>query len=535
MISRNPANKATPTSKVRASSTARPISQAKPTPAPNPITSVKKPLAKPATKPAPTPSSIRVIPNPNSLATTAASTTKTFLKKSTEPKGASVNYAHKNKKKSMLDNTSFYMWEDILLFCADSLESLVYMARVCKLFYRAVFERPKILNFVASRFYQKELKENPAVAKAFQENKHDVDNIIEMIQNFEQLRVTKKTNYFVENYLKIFEYGHIKENVLNKLLERLQIQIDLSWNKKRPYYALLQENFPFKIKYNNNMSHIILRVEDIKKILICDLSVLDLVITIRSRYLRRSIEINYSIKKSDLYDESNRKSTKVFHYYALKNLLFVYFHEDVKVQYLVCQISLLEVLTSFYNKTKTKITKATKVKRVETLAGIGLYEYIRQQLDFEVHFCIKNHDKMKFYFVNTTTYPLEYTDEGANFRVAVNNSFLLKGAEFKLDDDLGINQVIKNFFLVDFVLKDKDNILIAYSGFMDMKEMEIVEVQRYIDNYMTYTDEHFTNYMFKFSCQSYNFMVTCTKDARRNDILVHEIFVDIKKSILAEL
>jgi len=458
--------------------------------------------------------------------------TKSFLKKTTEPKGAYMSSLIKNKKRSLLESTSFYMWEEILIFCVDSLESLVTYARVCKLFYRAIFERAKVMNFYLYRFYQKDLKENPAVSSALEEKKYDMDMIIEFIQGCEMVKDKKKTQYFVENYLKMFEYGHVKENVLNKLIERLNIRIDIAWNKKRPYYALYQDNFPFKIKYQNNMSHIILRVDDIKKILIQDLSVLDLVITFRSRYLRRSIELDFQIKKDDIYDASNRKSTKVFHYLPLKNLLFVYFDNDTKVQYMLCEISILEVITRLYNVMRSKVSKAPKVKRIAAPVGISLYEYVRQQLDFEVHFCVKNHNSMRYYFINTTSFPKHYDEEVANFRIPVNASFTLKGADFKLDDELGINQVIKDFFLVDFVLKDKDNILFVYSGFMDLKQLSVTECQKYIENNMNYSEDWFTHIAFEYKTPHYSYFVTGTKDAKQNDILIHDIFIDIKRSIL---
>ena len=503
------------------------------------------------TKPMPKsilPSSMtKTMSKPNSIASTTkktletkptstanTTTTKTFLKRSTEPKLAHVNAAFKNKKRSLLESTSFYMWEDILIFCVDSIDSLVSLAKVCKLFYKAIFERAKIMRFVLMKYYQKELKENPAVMETLEEKKYDLDLIIEFIKGCEMVKDKKKVQYFVENYLKIFQYGHVKENILNKLIEKLQLRIDISWNRKRPYYALYQENFPYKMKYNNNMSHILLRVDDIKKILINDLSVLDLQIKIKSRYLRRSIELDYLIKKDDLYSD-NRKSTKVFHYFPIKNLLFVYFDKDTKVQYMLCDISILEVVTQLYNKTKNKISKAPKVKRVITPIGISLVEYVRQQMDFEIHFCIKNHAQPKFYFINTTSYPKDLQEENASFRIPVDNSFSLKGAEFKLDDELGINQIIKDFFLVDFILKDKDNILIAYSGFMDVKELNTAEIQKYIVNYMNYSEECYTQMVFEYSSQHYSFKVTCTRDTSRNEILVHEIFIDIKKSILENI
>ena len=83
--------------------------------------------------------------------------------------------------------------------------------------------------------------------EAFEENKYDIDNIIEFIKKSEVERSKKKTKYFLENFSKIFQYGHIKENTLNKLIDKLDLKIDLVWNKKRPYYTLRQDNFPFKI------------------------------------------------------------------------------------------------------------------------------------------------------------------------------------------------------------------------------------------------------------------------------------------------
>ncbi len=510
----------------------KPISKA--TTTTKPISTISsKNTTKPITKLTTTSSHVKKVDenktDPNKTAT------RSFLKKSTVPRLAHVNAVVKNKKRSLLESTSFYMWEEILLFCTDGIDSLVSLARVCKLFYKAIFERAKIMKFVLLRYYQKELKENPAVIKTLEEKTYDLDLIIEFIQSCEIMRDKKKVQYFVDNYLKIFDYGHIKENVLNKLIEKLQLRIDISWNRKRPYYALYQDNYPFKMKYYNNMTHLLLRVDEIKKILISDLSVIDLMITIKSRYLRRAIELNYLIKKDDIYDEKNRKSTKVFHYFPMKNLLFVYFDQDIKVQYMICNISILEVVTQLYNKTKLKISKAPKVKRIITPSDISLVEYVRQQMDFEVHFSVKNNSSVKFYFINTTSYPKDLQETKAIFRIPVNNSFLLKGAEFKLDDELGINQIIKDFFIVDFVLKDKDNILFAYSGFMDLKDLSLKEVQQYIENSFSWTDDHFTHKSFEYTWPEYNFKVICTKDGKKNDILVHEFFIEINSSILQNL
>lgn len=92
-------------------------------------------------------------------------------------------------------------------------------------------------------------------------------------------------------------------------------------------------------------------------------------------------------------------------------------------------------------------------------------EYFKYQADFEIHLSYHNSVKQIFTHCDTKVYPIEYDNKRAYFDVQVNDSFD-KVATFKLDNKMGMSESIKDLYLLDFVLKDRDRFLITFSGFI---------------------------------------------------------------------
>ena len=82
-----------------------------------------------------------------------------------------------------------------------------------------------------------------------------------------------------------------------------------------------------------------------------------------------------------------------------------------------------------------------------------------------MHFSYHNSLKQIFHFSDTKVYPLEYDQKHAYFDIKVNDSFD-KIATFKLDNKMGMSESVKDLYLLDLVLKDRDRFIIIFSGFI---------------------------------------------------------------------
>jgi len=341
----------------------------------------------------------------------------------------------------------------------------------------------------------------------------------------------KSNKVFYDSYNKLFEYGHIKENISTKLIEKLKLRVDFSLNKNRKYYAKYIENHPYKMKIENNFTHILLNIPRVKEIKFDEsLEQLEIDIIFKSLFLKKMVTYTYILKKKDLY--ALKRSTPAFHYYPIKNFLFVYFDDDNKVLYMLYEISVLELIRGFERQLSKEI-KATK--KFKPILYDNLCEKIKAQLDYEAHLSIQNHEKTLFKFVDTRLYPNEFDEKSAYFKIPVGLKFSIKNSPFKLDDGQGINQILPDFFFIDSVLKDKDNILVLFSGLFQAEEINKSNYSKYIENCFEYDDENFRLLKIEYKDHTQAWIVIMIEDSRKKECTVSWIGIEIFESILKDI
>ena len=87
------------------------------------------------------------------------------------------------------------------------------------------------------------------------------------------------------------------------------------------------------------------------------------------------------------------------------------------------------------------------------------------QADFEIHFSYHNTLKQIFTHCDTKVYPIQIGAKQALFDVKIEDTYD-KVATYKLDNKMGISESVKDLYLLDFILKDRDRFLIIFSGFI---------------------------------------------------------------------
>jgi len=465
---------------------------------------------------------------------TSSLSTHSSMRISKEPKLAySTRALDKQKKESIVERLSSYIWEEILCYCIDDLETLLIMCRVCRKFYQAINERKSVWVQLIKRSYKKELSATPAFAEKFENKDFNIDDLISFVKTKEKERSLSAAKFFMETYAKLFQYGNVKENIASKLIEKLKLRVDFSLNKSRPYYARFIENHPFNMKIENNFTHILMNIPRVQEIKFdVSLDQLELDITFRSVYLRRKINFHYILKKKELYEQ--KKSTKAFHYYPVKNFLFVYFDNDNKVLYMLYEISALEIIKGFHQQTK-KVIKTKGPKKLPPASYPDLEEFIKEQPDYEIHLTIQNHKKTLFTFVNTKVYPDKFDKKGAYLHVPIGQRYSYKNSPFKLDDEQGINEILPDFFIADVIFKDTDNILVMYSGFFQAQEIQRADYQKYLDNYFSYMEDHIRVLALTYQDTTQKITIVMIDDTNKKDMLVSYIDVEIYVAILKEI
>ena len=112
---------------------------------------------------------------------------------------------------------------------------------------------------------------------------------------------------------------------------------------------------------------------------------------------------------------------------------------------------------------------------------------MKYQADFEIHLSYHNSIKQIFTHCDTKVYPREYDRKHAFFSVKIDDSFD-RVATFKLDNKMGMSESVKDLFLLDFVLKDRDKFLIIFSGFIYAREASQKERED-VEDYFQYSEK----------------------------------------------
>ena len=294
-------------------------------------------------------------------------------------------------------------------------------------------------------------------------------------------------------FCRLFEYGSTKENIPNKLIKKLGLEINLRLNKME------LRNIPFSIKTFNFSSYLVAKVLEIQG-LEFDFTTphnmfkdkIELEITFYSRTFMFSHSIKKSYLPEDIYQQAVRQ--KAFNYYLDKNFVFTFFEGDRSFLYLFVEFSLLEIINEFRNKMKTN-----RDKMIAPLKAIKLWKqlsetdfdnfvhYFKFQADFELHFSFHNSLKQIFTFCDTKVYPNKFDMLQAYFHIPVRDSFNTEST-YRLDNRMGISENVPNLFLLDLVLKDRDRFLITFSGFIYVKVLKQEEKMR-LEGYLDYMDK----------------------------------------------
>lgn len=124
--------------------------------------------------------------------------------------------------------------------------------------------------------------------------------------------------------MRLFDYGSTKENIANKLLAKLDLQLDLKINK------LSLSSMPYRMRTFNFSSYLVFKCTDVNSLafdfntphnLFKDKVTLELVF--ESRKYKASHAIRRSYHPEEIYDMAIRQ--KAFNYYLDKNLVFTLF------------------------------------------------------------------------------------------------------------------------------------------------------------------------------------------------------------------
>jgi hypothetical protein len=147
-------------------------------------------------------------------------------------------------------------------------------------------------------------------------------------------------------FTKLFNYGSTKENIPNKLINRLKLELSVTINK-RNYPA-----YPFKLRSFNFSSYLYAKMPELAEIPF-DMYTphnffkdkLDITLRFYSRTFKVAHTLSYSFKPEDIADCAIRQ--KAFNYFLNKNLIITFFEGDSAFLYAFLEISVLELVTEF--------------------------------------------------------------------------------------------------------------------------------------------------------------------------------------------
>lgn len=164
---------------------------------------------------------------------------------------------------------------------------------------------------------------------------------------------------FEKRFTKLFNYGSTKENIPNKLIDKLDLEMHIQLNK-RP-----SKKQPFKLRTFNFASYLYTKFSDIKDFKYDFYTPHNMFkdnIYLEITFKSLKYKVSHTIAKKYCPEEIVEMAIKqkAFNYYLDKNIIFTYFEGDDHFLYIFFEISVLELVNIFRN--------AIKVKHQETLA-----------------------------------------------------------------------------------------------------------------------------------------------------------------------
>lgn len=507
------------------------------------LTENKKIINKPPQKEPTSGTSLRSTATSKSTASTKSTTTATTATKSTivskkfntplEVKGPFKRDVL-NKPKPKPPNAIFefikpYALEEIFCYAASDINTLINISMACKKFRQILMERARPWIILARYKYPKLLAKDPSVSEILQSLKAEISKVVSFVKKAEISRQVDVLGYFNKNYYKLFEYNHVKENIANKLVQRLDLKIDVEINPSSRLYQKIVKNHPFRIKLDNNLTHFVVPLTEVANSRLDDLQVIEYKFIFHSAFLKNRVTFHHKFNKKDVFQDSIK--TKAFCYYPHGSILLVYFDEDNRILYALFEISAIDVLIKCRESLSKKLNQPLvnpKLASFDTNYE-SFAEYLKYQLDFEVHIDFQNHKRKLTTYLDTRLYPKNFDAKKAEFYIDMQQNYSMKGADFYLDDAQGMSEKVEDFYLMDLILKDKDHVLVAFSGFLHGEQLDKTQIAKRIKNFMSLEMDV---YSLKFKDTHYEFEILLGKDLERQQVQLMSCFVSVYSSVM---
>jgi hypothetical protein len=209
----------------------------------------------------------------------------------------------------------------------------------------------------------------------------------------------------------------------------------------------------------------------------------------------------------------------------------VFFDNDNKILYSQFEISATEIIQQF--KYIIDAFEDLPNKRpIYNSKTLEMDAYIKSQLDFEVHFGIHNHKKNLFNYVNTKLFPTQPDSKTGQFYVEINEKFSSANSVFILDDGQGISEMLPDFYSMDFILKDRDDVLISYSGFVQTTKLDRQAIAKKVKNYFELGSEDYDIYTLLYTGEGYTFEIIYFHNPKYKEIIVYSLTCTLTTNLL---
>ena len=92
-----------------------------------------------------------------------------------------------------------------------------------------------------------------------------------------------------------------------------------------------------------------------------------------------------------------------------------------------------------------------------------------------------------------------------------------------------------NFFSVDLILKDRDDVLISFSGFVQSKLLEKDIVAKKVNNYFEISGEDHDVFSLEYKADFYSFELIYFHNIKYQEILVYTLTLIVQSQMLHHL
>ncbi|KAL4441603.1 hypothetical protein ABPG74_021535 [Tetrahymena malaccensis] len=448
----------------------------------------------------------------------------------------------KAKQNIILDRVNYHIQRIILCFAASSYQEVYKLMKVCKKFYQVITSHYRIWECVLTTLTKTQqiefLKRFPTFEE-MQENQK-INVIREYVEVEEKKNVIKLYEKYFTDYRKLFEYCSTKENLPNKLLQRLKLKVNATINKLKiseKKYLLRSENFS---------SHLLIKFDEIQKINLQYLDEINFEISFFSVHLKTSVKIARKFKVKDIFEKS--VCQKAFCYYEERNFLTCFFEGDSMFLYTLFEISAMELVTRFrfelekrliYEEKKKLGVKTPKLQMKFLQRDMSNYQYdsfsqyFKYQSDFEVMINVHNSLKKNLYtFIDTRSFPKTQTESQAQFIFSPGDRFFIENV-FSLDNKSGMKETVKDILLLDLILKDRDRFLICYSGYVRIQDINDLSQKNNVDMNFDYStaDEYQAKRIYFNQPNQYSFELLIIQTKR--EAILKSINIIINQQIIS--